>query len=171
MLVLKGEHLAKANSRHTLCHFLGLAGFSKALPHSPSLPAWLSQQGPRETLFFPGRRHAASSASRDSRLPGSSREMEASQGPLCCLITFGPSFIRGNLRVTHSSLHGCPAGRSTGCVVRQSWIQMLLLLPSGELGFGACLLTSGRDRNCVWRGKSNAKYPVPAACLAPRLQL
>lgn len=44
---------------------------------------------------------------------------------------------------------------------------MLLPLRRGELGFGACLLTSGQDHhNCVWRGKSNVEYPMPTACLA-----
>ena len=62
MLFLKGEHLAKANSRPTLCHFGPGWIFQSPPPHSPSIPAWLSSRGPEKLCSSPGRRHAVSSA-------------------------------------------------------------------------------------------------------------
>lgn len=82
---------------------------------SPFLPCLTFQQGPRETLFFPREKACGELSLLTVGFLGAAERWKRPLGP-CCLITFGPSLIGGNLGPVFP-FTACPAGRSTGCVV------------------------------------------------------
>lgn len=109
-----------------------LAGFSSPFPLPlPSLPGFFPA-GAQRSSVLPGEKACGELSPLTAGFLGAAERWKRPLGP-CCLITLDLALFGGNW-VTHSSLSAALLA-GTGCVVRQSWIQMLLLLPSGELGF------------------------------------
>ena len=68
--------------------------FPKPPSPLPFHPCLAFQQGPRETLFFPGEKACGELSPLTAGFLGAAERWKRSLGP-CCLITFGPSLIRG----------------------------------------------------------------------------